>query len=53
MVYFQCGLIVWGIWVMQGNTDQMMSAQSKVLAGSGAGIREQSAGMRASLERQS
>ena len=46
-------------WVMQGNkesrvaTNRMMIARSKALADSGAGIREQSAGMCALLERQS
>ena len=46
-------------WVMQGNkesrvaTNQMMIAQGNALADSGAGMREQSAGLPALLERQS
>jgi len=48
----QCGLIAWGIWVMRGS-NKSRDATNQMLADIGAGIREQSAGIRALLERTS
>ena len=48
----QCGLIAWGIWVMKGS-NKSRDAINQMLADIGAGIREQSAGIRALLERTS
>ena len=46
----QCGLIAWGISMMREST-KSREATNQMLADIGAGIREQSAGIRALLER--
>lgn len=50
----QCGLIVWGLWMMREageRRDRQLDRQEQALEDIGAGIREQSAGIRALLER--
>ena len=46
----QCALIAWGIWSLNKNNESR-EAGNQLFVDIGAGIREQSAGIRALLER--